>query len=79
MNTKKKSRRKYFYAWLRNYTDSRDNEPTKVKAASVEEAREILERTINHNRFSLGTVYDNLKKFRKTYDWIWGISEYNGR
>ena len=77
MKTKKKTntRLRWFYVWLYNKTDRRDDEPRKVKAKSLAEALALIDGSSEMSRFSRSHVTDDLKEFRKWYDWNWGISE----
>ena len=70
---------RYYIIWLRNNTDSRDDEPIKVKASSVEEAKNIAAPQLR-NRFSFGGVY-TLAEFKRRDPWwhshFWGRKAVN--
>ena len=56
-----------YYAWLRNNTDIRDDEPLKIEAKSKEEAEEIAGNHLG-NRFTIRAIYTR-KEFKKTEPW----------
>jgi len=70
---------RYYIVWLHNNTDSRDDEPIKVKAASPGDAK-IYAGYYLRGRFSLGRIY-TLKEFRKRDAWwaahFWGQKAIN--
>ena len=65
-----------YFAWLKNNTDSRDDEPLKISAKTKQEAYKIA---ANHleNRFTIGFVYTR-QEFKKFDPWWhsveWGKS-----
>jgi len=64
----------YYFAWLRNTTDIRDDEPVKIKASSMVAARNIAGQHLR-GRFLIRDVYTR-KQFKKLYPWwhsiMWG-------
>jgi hypothetical protein len=48
---------KVFYAWLANKTSRQDDEPIKIRAKTIEEARAIALSVMDSHRFSLLNVY----------------------
>ena len=65
----KKKRKQYWWAWLHNMTDHRDDEPMKIKASTREEAREVALQHMQNHRFSLGTIRN--RKEMLEYDSFW--------
>lgn len=63
-----------YFAWLRNNTDIRDDEPLKIEANSLDEAHKIAYRHLD-NRFTIKAVYSR-KEFKKVEPWwhamLWG-------
>jgi hypothetical protein len=72
---------KTYVVWLRNNTDSRDDEPIKIKAKDKDEATEIAGHHLN-NRFTISRVY-TLKEFKRWdpgwHSLIWGNKVINER
>ena len=70
---------KTYFAWLRNVTSSKDDEPIKIKASSLEEARQIATNSLR-GRFLLRGVYSR-KEFKELYPWwhavMWGSKAVN--
>jgi hypothetical protein len=70
---------RYYIVWLRNNTDIRDDEPIKVKAESVEDAKRIATPYLR-NRFSFRGVY-TMPEFKKLDPWwhshFWGQKAVN--
>lgn len=55
----------YFYVWLKNTTSSKDDEPTKIRANDIDEAREIAKKYLG-NRFRFGGIFHDAE-FKKIY------------
>jgi len=64
---KKKDTRKIFFVWLSNTTDSRDDEPIKIKARTKKEAEEVAEDYLG-GRFLISDTYTR-KEFKKAEPW----------
>ena len=58
---------RYYCVWMSNHTDHRDDEAIKVRANSIEEAKDIA-RTYQPNRFSIKNIY-SLGDFKKFTGW----------
>lgn len=72
---------RYYIVWLRNNTNRLDDEPIKVKASSVKEAKDIASPYLR-GRFSFGGVY-TLQEFKRREPWwhahFWGRKAINER
>lgn len=70
----------YFFVWLRNHTDMRDDEVLKIKAASKATAKTEAGRYYFPNRFSIHHVYTR-HEFKKFEPWwhahFWGRKAHN--
>ena len=64
----------YYFAWLRNTTNFKDDEPVKIKAKSMVEARNIAVKYLE-GRFLIRDIYTR-KQFKKFHPWwhsiMWG-------
>jgi hypothetical protein len=60
------SRKTKYVGWLRNQTDSRDDEPLVVWARSIEEAEKLVHEKMDTHRFFVRGVY-SIKDFRRFY------------
>ncbi len=65
-------KRKTYYFWLTNHTDTRDNEPYAVSAMSENEAIEEARHKAGQ-RFSVGHAYRSARDFRKAIGWTYGV------
>jgi len=70
---------KIYFAWLRNMTSREDDEPIKIKAQTLEDARKVAANNL-HGRFLIRDVYTR-SQFKKLYPWwhatLWGTRAVN--
>ena len=68
-----KPRPRTWVAWFHNRTDSRDDEPYRVKARTREEASQLAFEAMPIGRFTMGHVYtlQEFYEWQPEWRWIW--------